>query len=55
MCVILRHKSPNTTARYLKTLGLEMVREALEQGLKGPASVIPFQKEEALKTASLKG
>ena len=27
---ILRHKSPSTTERYLKTLGLERVREALE-------------------------
>lgn len=27
---ILRHKSPNTTERYLKSLGLENVREALE-------------------------
>lgn len=28
---ILRHKSPTTTNRYLKNLGLENVREALEQ------------------------
>ena len=27
---ILRHKSPSTTERYLKTLGLEQTREALE-------------------------
>ncbi|WP_216594036.1 tyrosine-type recombinase/integrase [Desulfobacter postgatei] len=27
---ILRHKSPSTTERYLKSLGLENVREALE-------------------------
>lgn len=27
---ILRHKSPNTTERYLKSMGLENVREALE-------------------------
>lgn len=32
---ILRHKSPSTTERYLKTLGLEQVREALE-GLSKP-------------------
>ncbi len=27
---ILRHKSPSTTERYLKTLGLEHTRKALE-------------------------
>jgi len=27
---ILRHKSPNTTEKYLKSLGIEKVREALE-------------------------
>ena len=32
---ILRHKSPSTTERYLKTLGLEQVRDALE-GLSKP-------------------
>ncbi len=40
---ILRHKNPNTTARYLQTLGLEQTREALEEGLKGPAQVIQFE------------
>ena len=28
--VVLRHRSPNTTAQYLKTLGLEETREALD-------------------------
>ncbi|NOR10021.1 MAG: tyrosine-type recombinase/integrase [Desulfovibrionaceae bacterium] len=28
---ILRHQSPNTTERYLKTLGLEYVRGAMEE------------------------
>jgi integrase len=28
--LVLRHKSPTTTERYLKSLGLEMVRDALE-------------------------
>ncbi|MBR9985300.1 MAG: tyrosine-type recombinase/integrase [Desulfosarcina sp.] len=27
---ILRHKSPNTTERYLRSIGMERVREALE-------------------------
>ena len=41
---ILRHVSPNTTARYIHSLGLEETREALEEGLKGPAQVIEFKK-----------
>ncbi len=41
---ILRHANPNTTARYIHSLGLEETREALEEGLKGPAEVIEFQK-----------
>jgi integrase len=28
---ILRHKSPSTTERYLKSIGLERVRDALEE------------------------
>jgi len=27
----LRHQSPNTTERYLKTLGLEYIRGAMEE------------------------
>ena len=42
---ILRHKNPNTTTRYLWKLGLEQVREALEEGLKGPAKVLSFQRQ----------
>jgi integrase len=45
---ILRHASPNTTARYVHSLGLEETREALEQGLKGPAQVIEFKKANAV-------
>lgn len=41
---ILRHASPNTTARYIHSLGLEETRGALEEGLKGPARVIEFPK-----------
>jgi integrase len=41
---VLRHKNPNTTRQYLKRLGLEHVREALEEGLKRPATVIKFEK-----------
>jgi integrase len=41
---ILRHKNPNTTTRYLRTIGLEDTRSALEEGLKMPAKVIEFPK-----------
>lgn len=45
--LILRHKSPSTTERYLKRLGLEMVRSTLEDGLKIPAKVISFKTKDA--------
>lgn len=45
---ILRHANPNTTARYIRSLGLEETRGALEEGLKGPAQVIEFQKVKAV-------
>ncbi len=41
---ILRHTNPNTTAKYIHSLGLEETREALEEGLKGPAQVVDFKK-----------
>lgn len=44
---ILRHSNPNTTARYIRSLGLEETRGALEEGLKGPAQVIEFKKVNA--------
>ena len=43
---ILRHKNPNTTTRYLRTLGVEDIRSTLEEGLKMPAKVIEFPKVE---------
>lgn len=48
---VLRHKSPSTTERYLRKLGLENTREALEGVFKkrGPGKVIPFNKKEAPK------
>ncbi|MFW5720625.1 MAG: tyrosine-type recombinase/integrase [Candidatus Dojkabacteria bacterium] len=33
---VLRHKNPNTTARYIRSLGLEEAREALQTTLKLP-------------------
>ena len=44
---ILRHANPNTTARYIHSLGLEETREALEEGLRGPAQVIEFKQASA--------
>jgi integrase len=52
---VLRHKNPNTTARYLRTLGLEEARQALEHGLRGPARIIPFQKGKTPRNASSEG
>lgn len=38
---ILRHTNPNTTARYLRSLGLDpAIKEALEEGISRPAEVI---------------
>jgi len=45
---ILRHANPNTTARYIRSLGLEETRAALEEGLNRPAQVIEFQKVKAV-------
>ncbi|MBI9077681.1 MAG: tyrosine-type recombinase/integrase [Desulfatibacillum sp.] len=39
---ILRHKNPSTTDRYLRSLGLEHTRDALEM-LSGKAKVLEFQ------------
>jgi len=43
---ILRHRSPKTTERYLKSIGLERVREALEglSNKSGKADVISFDR-----------
>ena len=43
--LVLRHKSPTTTERYLKTLGLEMVRSALEEGLARKKKVISIEEK----------
>lgn len=39
---ILRHKSPNTSEGYLKTIGLERVRDALEDLSKKKGEILPF-------------
>jgi len=40
---IMRHKSPGTTERYLRSLGLERVREALEDLTRGKGEVLEFK------------
>ncbi len=40
---ILRHKSPNTTERYLRSIGLERVREALEDLKPATGEIIDFE------------
>ncbi len=51
---ILRHKSASTTERYLRSLGLEHTREALDGVFDGRCrgKVIPFTKKEAPKVAA---
>ena len=41
---ILRHKSPNTTERYLKSIGMERVRDALESLPSKPAEVVSIDR-----------
>ena len=43
MQAILRHKSPKTTERYLRSIGLERVREALEDLSREKGKVLKFQ------------
>lgn len=40
---ILRHQSQSTTERYLRSLGIDEVRDDLETALQMPGSVIQFQ------------
>jgi len=40
---VLRHKNPNTTSRYLKSLGLEPVRNALKKRLETLPGVTGFE------------
>lgn len=41
---ILRHKSPSTTERYLKSIGMERVRDALESLPSKPAEVVSIDR-----------
>ena len=40
---ILRHKSPGTTERYLKSIGMERVRGALEDLSRDKGEVLEFK------------
>ena len=42
---ILRHKSANTTERYLRSIGLERVREALEDLKPASAKILKFKQK----------
>ena len=43
---ILRHTNSDTTARYLRTLGLDpAIKEALEEGIARQAEVISIEKK----------
>jgi integrase len=49
MQAILRHKSPSTTERYLRSIGLERVREALEDLKPADSKVLPLRQPEKQK------
>ncbi len=51
----LRHQSANTTQRYLKSLGLESLREGLDEGFKRPGEVIKFNKKKAPEISNFGG
>ena len=42
---ILRHKSPGTTERYLRSIGLERVRDALEDLSQGKGKVVEYKSQ----------
>jgi integrase len=44
---LLRHKSATTTARYLRSLGINEVRAVLDEGLQRSCEVVPFNQKTA--------
>ncbi len=46
--VILRRKSPTTTNRYLRTLGIDKAREALENGLETDCRAIQLPEKKTV-------
>jgi len=51
----LRHKSANTTQKYLKSIGIESLRQGLEEGFQRPGEVIELKNEKAPKRISFGG
>ncbi len=52
---VLRHQNPTTTKKYLRSLGLEDVREGMNEALSVPASIISFKQETRLRTGTFEG
>ena len=52
---VLRHKNPTTTERYLRSLGLEDVREGMNEALSVPSSIVSFEQEKTLRTGTSEG
>ena len=51
---VLRHQSPNTTEKYLRRIGLERVRDALEDIAKAEdAEVIPISEMAKKRSGSV--
>jgi integrase len=50
---VLRHKSPGKTERYLKSIGIERVREALEDLSREKAEVIELKPEKRPRSKSV--
>ena len=50
---ILRHRSPSTTERYLKSIGIERVREALEDLSREKAKVIDLKSKKRRRPKSV--
>ena len=51
--LILRHKSPGTTERYLRSIGLERVRDALEDLSRGKGKVIELEPKKRRRQKSV--
>jgi integrase len=51
--LILRHKSPGTTERYLRSIGLERVRDALEDLSQGKGKVIELKPKKRRRPKSI--
>lgn len=41
---LLRHRNPNTTTKYFRSLGISEIKEGLDQALQRPGKVIPLKR-----------